>query len=130
MDFWITGLTAPVALAAVALLGYLVGRHRTRVIVDTAAARRKLHQARTVISAVETISRQLRRNLATHHSTVCRYRDQISALGDPTAGSTPHTRSEEIHQMLVPTEQLSRDIAVAYDEIRQHTRALARLKAW
>jgi predicted nucleic acid-binding Zn-ribbon protein len=129
MDIWITGLTAPVALAAVALLGYLSARQQRRLQVEITGARRKMHQANSVIHQLEAISQQLRRNLAEHHSTVSRCHQQIRELGQAGQFMNIHDQVEDIRQMLAPTERLSREIAAAYHELRRHSDTLKHLKA-
>jgi predicted nucleic acid-binding Zn-ribbon protein len=129
MDIWITGLTAPVALAAVALLGYLSARQQRRLRSEITIARQKVHEANSVIHQLETISQQLRRNLAEHHSTVSRCHQQIRELGQDGEFMNIHDHVADIRQMLAPTERLSREIATAYDELRRHSNTLKHLKS-
>jgi hypothetical protein len=129
MDIWMTGLTAPVALAAVALLGYLATRRRRRLKAQAMVAQHKMCQANTVINQLETISQQLRRNLAEHHSTVSRCHEQIREFGERGEYMSIHEHARDIRDMLAPTERLSREIATAYDELRRHSSTLKHLKS-
>jgi hypothetical protein len=129
MDIWITGLTAPVALAAVALLGYLSTRRRRRIKSQAKVVQHKMHRANTVIKQLEIISQQLRRNLAEHHSTVSRCHEQIREFGERGEYMSIHDHVQDIRDMLAPTERLSREIATAYDELRRHSTTLKHLKS-
>jgi septal ring factor EnvC (AmiA/AmiB activator) len=129
MDIWLTGLTAPVALAAVALLGYMSARHQRRIRSQTVVAQHKMHRANSVIIQLETISQQLRRNLAEHHTTVSRCHKQIREFGERGEYMNIHEHVQGIREMLAPTERLSREIATAYDELRRHSTTLKHLRA-
>ncbi len=129
MSIWITGLTAPVALAAVALFGYLFGRRRRRFAAQDTAVKLQMHRANSMINQLETISQQLRRNLAEHHSTVSHCHEQIRALGDRGEYMNIHEHVQGIREMLAPTERLTRDIAAAYDELRRHATTLQHLRS-
>lgn len=134
MDAIFTGMTTPVALALVALLGYLVG-WRARQVRQTAQrppvaeSDPDWNEARQLAEQMELISNDLRRRMASHHFVVGRFRDQIRVLSQSHAGDeepVPHARFTE---MLAPADQLSHDIATAYDELRQHASSLARLRS-
>jgi hypothetical protein len=129
MDLVISGLAAPVALGSVALIGYLVARHGRR----TKAHHRlelsiKLDQANALIERVEQLSDQLRRSMANHHSTVTNCTKQIQILSDRHSSDTDQAHHMHLQDVLGPTQRLSDDIAHAYDELRQHTRALRSLR--
>jgi hypothetical protein len=134
MELIIGGVTAPVALAAVALLGYLVGRgSRPRQPqthgAPTETSDRGVDEARALLEQVEVISNQLRRRMAKHHRVLRRQRDQVRRLSEPHVSDgdlTPHARFSEV---LDPADQLTHDIATAYDELRQHAIAVARLRS-
>jgi hypothetical protein len=128
MNILVASMTAPVALALVALLGYWAGRHR-RATGSLARA----HQPATadpdqLIARIESISNQLRQSLAASHCTVTRYREEIRILSERHAADAEGTPHMHWQAVLAPTERLSHDLAVAYDELRQHTHALARLR--
>jgi hypothetical protein len=122
------GLTGPVALALVALLGYFVGYHQRRRAARSSVSLMSLDETDALIDKIESISNQLRQTMATHHSTVSRCREQIRVLSEShvsDADTAPHIH---LQALLAPTDRLSQDIALAYDELRQHTHALARLR--
>ena len=129
MGFVITGLATPVALACVALIGYLVGnRKRRKRAQGMLELNSKLDQANALIARVESVSNQLRQSMATHHSTVTRCREQIQVLSDSHSGDTDLSHHMRLQDVLGPTQRLSDDIAHAYDELRQHTRTLRSLR--
>ncbi|MHB8971633.1 MAG: hypothetical protein ACYC3X_28215 [Pirellulaceae bacterium] len=129
MGLTMTELTMPFAVVLIAFLGYLVGhRRRRRQEATPPAPHTTTDETDSLIEKIEQLSNQLRRSMATHHSTVSRCREQIRVLSEshlPDSDSAPHMH---LQAMLGPTDRLSHDIALAYDELRQHTRDLARLR--
>ena len=81
-----------------------------------------------MIERIEHISNQLRQSMATHHSTVNRCREQIRLLSEGHTAESDTAPHNHLQAMLRPTELLSHEIAVAYDELRQHSRSLAQLR--
>ena len=129
MGIVITGLAAPVALAVVALIGYLVGHHQRRSRANKMLElNSKLDHTNALIAQVESVSDQLRRSMAAHHSTVMRCRDQIELLSRRHANGSEPAHHMQLQDVLGPTQRLSEDIAHAYDELRQHSRSLQRLR--
>ena len=134
MELIIYGITAPAALAAVASLGYLVGRGArpcARQTNDAPAGTpdRGVDEARALLEQVEVISNQLRRRMARHHRVLRRHRDQVRPLIEAHVAdgdSMPHARFSDV---LDPADQLTHDIATAYDELRQHAIVAARLRS-
>jgi diguanylate cyclase (GGDEF)-like protein len=123
MDWTI--LPTPVAIAAVALLGYLFGRSSLRrAQADPNQMRRELKRAKQVVLELERIAQEVRRNLATHHSSVLHFKDRLAELGgDPDASATRHV-CHEAERLLKPTLQLVSQMASAYDELRQQSSML------
>ena len=72
--------------AAVALIGYLVGRRKKKspeaASTGEVQARRELKRAQAVAKELERIAVAVRRSLATHHSSVLKFKDRVSNLGD------------------------------------------------
>lgn len=123
MDWTI--LPTPVAIAAVALLGYLFGRSSLRrAQADPNQMRRELKRAKQVVAELERIAQDVRRNLATHHSSVLHFKDRLAELGaDPDATATRHV-CHEAERLLKPTLRLVSQMASAYDELRQQSSML------
>src|SRR5215475_3981639 len=76
-------LSTPVALAAVATLGYLIGvRNREKERAEgEAQGRRELKRAREVAKELERIAEAVRRSIATHHTSISKFKDRVSTLG-------------------------------------------------
>lgn len=130
MGITFIGLTAPVALALVALIGYAFGRRQKRRTRNESLVDAKLLRANQLLDQVESISDRLRRSMAATHSNVSRCCEQIQEMNDraqASAASAP--QRQPLEEILGPTSRLSRDIAHAYDELRRHTRELSRLRS-
>lgn len=120
------GLPETVALAAVAVIGYLFGQ-RTRK--NTFAAldgerQSELERASRIARQLETIARALRQDLAGHHSQLTRFKRRLGeaqAKGDEQAWQLLCAEAELI---LTPTMQLAQQLSLAYDSIRQQSDAL------
>ena len=126
MEYWNHGLPVPIALALVALLGYLVGRVRTNSAAETRAGntRRVLERAAGVARELELIAQQIRTSLATHHSSIAYFRDRVNEMSRRPDGVSWEELSHEAETMLKPTMRLSAQVAHAYDQLRQQTNLL------
>jgi diguanylate cyclase (GGDEF)-like protein len=126
MDLSALNLPVTVALAAVALLGYLFGRGSRVVLQITEAeqARRELKRAKSVARELEQISEQIRKSLASHHSSIIRFKDRVAELSGNDQEVAWQELCREAEDMLKPTLRLASQIAHAYDEIRQQTNHL------
>jgi hypothetical protein len=124
MDLAAIGIPVPVALAAVAVLGYLFGRRRAARGAELSHARRELKRAKAVIRELESISNQVRTSLAEHQTSILAFKDRVSALGKDGSSAGWQELCDEAERILQPTLRLSNEIAQAYDEIRQQTHLL------
>ncbi|MHC2067602.1 GGDEF domain-containing protein [Bremerella sp. T1] len=127
MEDWIFGIPTPAALALVALIGYVIGKKTPRnVSVGEAYARRELKRAKAIVQQLEEISREVRRNLASHQSSIAHFKERIVLMSSETdhSGESWQTLCEEAERMLSPTMRLSAQIANAYDEVRQQANLL------
>jgi len=125
-NLWSLHLPLPVALASVALIGYLVGRrNRDHVnLSHEAQARRELKRAQGVAKELERIAVAVRRSIATHHSSVLKFKDRMSGLGGNEQDGAWQELCSEAEGMLKPTLKLAAQLAAAYDEIRQQSNNL------
>ncbi|MCG8586228.1 MAG: diguanylate cyclase [Pirellulales bacterium] len=112
-------LPFPMALAVVALVGYLFGR-RSKGPNATPAdeARRELKRARAVAQELEKIATEIRRDLATHSTSIGRFKDRVAELNDDHKSPDWQKLSREAEEMLQPTMQLASQISHSYDQIR------------
>ena len=126
-SLWSIQLPTPVALAAIALIGYLVARrrHDSSHLSNEAQARRELKRAQAVAKELERIAVAVRRSIATHHSSVLKFKDRVSTLGsDQEEDGAWQELCSEAEGMLKPTLKLASQLAAAYDEIRQQSNNL------
>jgi len=115
-----------VALAAVALIGYLIGRRKRELqrMDGEAQARRELKRAHSVAQELERIAESVRRGIATHHSSVLKFKERVSTLGGDQQDASWQELCGEAEDMLKPTLKLAAQLATAYDEIRQQSNNL------
>ncbi len=124
MDFPLQ-LPLPVALAVIAVLGYLVGRRsRVQAINEASKARRELRRAKIVAGELEQIAESVRKQLATHHLSVAKFKDRVTALSKDDKDTAWQGLCAEAERILKPTLRLAEQIARAYDEIRQQSNQL------
>jgi diguanylate cyclase (GGDEF)-like protein len=122
MDLWTVQIPLPLALAAVATIGYLFGRRSKQPTEETVCrSRRELRRAQTVAVELEKIAWELRRGLSKHHSSVSKFRERVSKLSDHQQELAWKELCREAEEILKPTLQLASQIAGAYDEIRQQS---------
>jgi diguanylate cyclase len=125
LDFSSIHLPVPVALAAVTVIAYLVGRRRRSGIEEADnQARRELKRAQAVAKELEKIAELVRRHLATHHASVVRFKNKMLSLGGTPNESAWQELCKESEGMLRPTLKLAAQLANAYDEIRQQSNHL------
>jgi len=124
MDFTLVNLPIPVALAAVALLGYIMGRRTRSIQAETDKARRELKRARAVAKELETIAESVRKSLAAHHASIAHFKDRVRELSGSQKDGSWQELCKEAEEMLKPTLRLATQIAGAYDEIRQQSNHL------
>lgn len=125
IDIWSLHIPTTMALAAVALVGYIFG-HRTRraLPVDIEQARRELKRAHMVARELEKIADSVRKDLAVHRGSVSRFKERVRELSDHRDDASWQDLCKEAESMLRPTLKLAMQISLAYDEIRQQSTQL------
>jgi len=122
MDWWNCQIPVPVALAALAAIGYLVSRQSRSTATDIVVrSRRELKRAQAVAAELEKIAWTVRQSLAKHHDSVSRFKERVSQLNDRQQDAAWKDLCREAEDILKPTLQLATQIANAYDEIRQQS---------
>ena len=123
MDLFSIQLPLPVALAAVATLGYLFGRQQLHAAPAGLAiqARREVRRARLVARELERIGRGIRRNLAQHQFRICKFKERVNKLNAEQQNAGWEDLCREADELLQPTLRLANRIADAYDQIRQQS---------
>ena len=120
------GLPVTVALAAVALIGYLFGQ-RTRTTMVAAMDQRRqqeLERAASIAWQLEAIAAALRQDLVMHHAQVARFKRRLRHAKDTPCDASWEKLCGEAEAMLAPTMQLAHQLSHAYDQIRQQSDAL------
>jgi diguanylate cyclase (GGDEF)-like protein len=122
---WTVHLPIPVALAAVATLGYLMGKRNTKAIESLEEQhRRDLKRAQQVAKELEKIAESVRQHLAAHHASIVQFKDRVFSLGAEENEPSWNELRKEAENMIKPTMKLASQLASAYDEIRQQTGCL------
>ncbi|MGM0489865.1 MAG: hypothetical protein ACQESR_24310 [Planctomycetota bacterium] len=129
MAIFLFALTLAITLMSMGVTGYLASRRqRRRTAERMLELTSRLDHASTLIARVESISERLRCAMATHHSTLAHCHDQIQVLSDKHSDNADPAHHMHLQDAFQPTQRLSDDIAHAYDELRQHTRAFRHLQ--
>jgi diguanylate cyclase len=125
MEMLLPGLPVPVALAAVAVFGYLFGRfQRSPSGPSSDATRRELKRANAVVADLERIAQRVRRELAMHHSSLAVFKRRIGELSHTAEPADWKLLCDEAERLLKPTQDLAMQLAHAYDGIRQQSSRL------
>jgi diguanylate cyclase len=124
-DFVLPGLPIPVALAAVAVFGYLFGRlQRSNESEKLDSTRRELNRAHAVVNDLEKIAQRVRRELALHHANLATFKRRVGELSKSADTADWQRLCEEAERLLKPTQDLAMQLAHAYDGIRQQSSRL------
>ena len=121
-------MNVSMALAAVALIGYLFGRiGRSRPAAEAQPS--QLRRAAQVALELEAIANNLRQELASHRAQVEYFKrqlDEASFISHGDLNEESWRRLEELaEEMMGPTLQLGGQLSGAYDKIRRQTQSLA-----
>ena len=124
-DLGMPEVPVPVALAAIALVGYLASRRsKIRHLTEAEQARRELKRARAVARELECIADSVRKNLASHSASIAHFKQRVGSLSGAEKEPSWQRLCKEAEEMLKPTLELATQIAQAYDELRQQTNQL------
>jgi diguanylate cyclase (GGDEF)-like protein len=125
MELLLPGLPIPVALATVAVIGYLVGRfQRPRHPGPSDATRRELKRAQAIVTDLEKIAQRIRRELAMHHANLASFKRRVGEFSKSPEGADWQLLCDEAERLLKPTQDLAMQLAHAYDGIRQQSSRL------
>ena len=120
------GITIPVALGAVALIGYLFGHrtHQDKAAALDAQRQLELKRASDIARQLETIAGSLRQDLASHHARLAGFKKRLAQAQEAENEVAWKSVCSEAEAILAPTMQLAQQISLAYDSIRQQSDAL------
>jgi diguanylate cyclase len=125
MELLLPGLPIPVALATVAVIGYLFGRmQRPTPIASSDATRRELKRAQAIVMDLEKIATRVRRELALHHANLASFKRRVGELSQSAETADWQLLCDEAERLLKPTQDLAMQLAHAYDGIRQQSSRL------
>ncbi|WP_425616563.1 diguanylate cyclase [Anatilimnocola sp. NA78] len=127
MDIVSLGLPTTVALAAIAVIGYLFGQRTQPAPNDQAQLRRELKRARGIIRDLEVVAQQVRRDLARHQGSLGKFRSRLRDLteaGEIAPNEPIEMLASETDKLLEPTQHLTERLTQAYELIRQQANQL------
>jgi diguanylate cyclase (GGDEF)-like protein len=116
-------LPAPVALGAVAVLGYLFGRSRfsTKDLLD-AAARREMKRAQAVARELTAIATHAHNDVLLFENHVGRFKERVQLLSHEERNEASWQElCREAEVLLRPTQRLATQLAACYDELRHQS---------
>src|SRR5262245_26564488 len=125
MDMYLPGLPIPVALACVAVIGYIVGRLQRPGSPPTSdATRRELQRAQAIVQDLEKIAHRVRRELALQLANLSTFKRRVGQLTKTADAADWKLLCDEAERLLKPTQNLAMQLAHAYDGIRQQSSRL------
>jgi diguanylate cyclase (GGDEF)-like protein len=126
LDLWSAYLPAPLALAVVAVLGYLIGQktRRPTVSVELDESRKEMRRAKAVARELEHVAETIRKNLVRHHASVTEFKARVCRMGDGDAQISWQELCHEAELVLAPTLELATSLSTAYERIRQQSSQL------
>lgn len=127
-DYWtVPGyLTDTAALAAVALIGYLVG-HRTRrpsVAEVDEKLNSELSRAVRIAKELQQVAGRIRKEVARHQSSISQFQSRVDHVKHSDPDDAWQTLTGEAEALLAPTMKLATNLSAAYDQLRQHSSQL------
>lgn len=125
----IIGIPDTVALASIALLGYMFGRRTRSLQKSNADHLADLGRAARIAIQLESIADTLRENLAMHHAQVADFQQQLNDAQGEAVSDSWKELCEETDAILAPTLELADQLTRAYDHIRQQSQALQEFTA-
>ncbi|MCH7727763.1 MAG: diguanylate cyclase [Planctomycetes bacterium] len=117
-----------IALIAMAMLGFLIGRLvRLNRRYGKNKTTHEQNPAMAVAKELERIAQEIHETLSFHRESISDLRAEIDPLTKLNEATNWQRLSKDAEKMIKPTQRLARDIAHAYDEIRQQSNMLLAL---
>ena len=119
-------LSDTMALAAVALIGYLVGRRTRKEPAENPDEQLLLELSRAVHVANElhSVAQRIRQDVASHQSSILQFKSRVNKLKTDELSEGWKTLSSEAEALLAPTMQLATKLSLAYDQLRKQSTLL------
>ena len=118
------GMPEAFALAVVAALAYIFGRIGRKPEVQEELSD-ELLRATEIARQLEAITSSLRRDLASHHAQVERFKACLQKSDGTDADEVWRELRGEAERVLEPTLRLTGQVATAYEQFRQQSQALS-----
>ncbi len=119
-------LTDTMALAAVALIGYLFG-HRTRQSPAAPSNEKltfELSRAALIAKELQQVAQRIRRDVSSHQSRISKFKSRIGDLQREDTAEGWQALNDEAEALLVPTMKLATNLSLAYDQLRKQSTQL------
>lgn len=119
-------LTDTMALAAVALIGYLFG-HRSRKLHEDSANGKlsfELSRAAQIAKELQLVAKRIRQDVSSHQAKITKFNSRIGGLQTKETSDSWKMLSSEAEALLAPTMKLSTNLSVSYDQLRKQTSQL------
>jgi diguanylate cyclase (GGDEF)-like protein len=121
LQAWTFSFSASILLAAMAIVGYLIGRRRAR-LKNRFDSRSEISRALEVAEELESIAGRLRNALTAHRPAIARFHRRLNRFESASGVSWPEL-CDRADELLKPTLRLGTEVSHAYAEIlRQMTR--------
>lgn len=119
-------LADTVALAAVAVIGYLFGRRSGHSPVEPSDLQlnQELSRATQIAKELQQIAGRIRQDVAAHQTNISQFKTRVNNLQSQATDDGWQALSSEAELLLVPTMRLATDLSLAYDELRKQSQQL------
>ncbi len=116
-------LADTVALAAVAVIGYLFGRRSGQVpsVSSDLQLNQELSRASTIAKELQQIAGRIRQDVASHQTNISQFKTRVDHLQSQDSDDGWQALSSEAESLLVPTMRLATDLSLAYDQLRKQS---------
>ena len=119
-------LTDTMALAAIALIGYLCGQ-RTRQKMQQNNDEKlifELSRAALVAKELQQVAQRIRQEVSSHQSQISKFQARLQHLQSHESLEGWQQLSDEAESLLVPTMKLTTKLSLAYDQLRKQSSQL------
>jgi len=119
-------LTETVALAIVALIGYVFGKRTRRQPVQQVDEKlhRELSRATAIAKELQQITQRVRQDVASHQSNIAGFNSRVREMRSAADVDGWQTLSSETEALLAPTMKLATKLSSAYDQLRKQSMQL------
>ncbi len=116
-------LADTVALAAIAVIGYLFGRRSRKTPSEPADLQlsQELSRATQIAKELQQIAGRIRNDVATHQANISQFKSRVTNLQTQDTDDGWQALSSEAESLLVPTMKLATELSLAYDQLRKQS---------